>query len=238
MPGSLVQTNQGTSFNVTNPSSSAWGGATTTGNHIIVAMVNDSNVVNYITSVTGAGVTTFTRRFSQNGNSELTVWSGTVTSGATTALTFGFSQASATRMVWLAQEWSGIDTTTPYDKASTNATGTSTAPLSGSTGVLAQADSVVFGLASASADPGTVTAGSGYSNKINDGATPTSARFGALESKIVAATTAQTANFTFANSVAWGCIAFAFRASAVSTTASPQPFQGFPPNPVMTSHFW
>lgn len=203
-------------------------------------MVNDSGALNYITSVTGAGVTTFTRRNSQIGSGgELCVFSGTVTSGATTALTFGFSQTAATRMVWLAQEWANVDTTTPYDTQSTIASGTSTAPLSTGTGTLATSDELIFGLVGWTTGTSTVTAGNGYTNSITDGAAATSARFGALESKAVAATTSQTANFTLGTSRAWSCIAYAFRTvSGVAATASPQPMQGYPSNPVMQSFSW
>jgi hypothetical protein len=114
----------------------------------------------------------------------------------------------------------------------------STAPLSATSGTLAQADSLVFGLVGWTTGTSTVSAGSGYSNLITSGGTVASNRFGALESKVVAATTAQTADFTLGTSRPWGCVVAAYRASAAAGSATPQPFTGQPPTAVHRSFSW
>lgn len=233
----LVQSLTGTNANVTNPSSTAFGAATTTGNTIVVGLMTDaSGSANHQTSVTGGGVTTFTKRNSQGNGSDISmdIWSGTVTSGATTALTFGFSAADATRLVWLIEEWSGLGS---YDVNSTLTTGTSTAPLSGSSGTLTNANSTVFGLVEWRVGASTQTLGSGFSDLITNGSATTSAVFGAMESKQVVATTAVTADFALGTSRKWGAIVAVFQNSGTAT-ASPQPFQGLPANPVMQSFSW
>lgn len=218
----ILQTNSGTSADVDNPSSAAWGANLTVGSIIVLYLFNDSGTANYVTSVASTGVT-WTRRNSQGGNGGHEIWSGLVTSAVTTAMTFGFSQTAATRIVWLAQERDDIDATTPYDKVSTITTGTSTAPLSGTTGTLTNADSIVTGHVGWTTGTSTVSLGSGYTNLTNNGSATSSARFAAMESKTVAATTATTAAFTLGTSRPWGAFAAVWKARATGTayTATP-----------------
>lgn len=228
MPGTLVQSLTGTAANTTNPPSTAFSIATTTGNRLIVGLMTDaSGVANYTTSISGGGVTTFTRDASvgqvvgSNLDISMDIWSGPITAGATTALTFGFSPTSATRLVWLIQEWSGL---AGFDKASALATGTSTAALSGTSGTLAQADSVAFGLVEWRTGTSTPSAGATYSTPslITNGSATTSAVFGAMEAKQVAATTAVTADFGLGTSRKWGCLVAVYSAAA-TYTGRPRP---------------
>ena len=241
MVAAFVQSLTGTSLSA-NPSSGTWGSALTINNVVLATLVNDSGSSNYITSVTSANVTTWNRAFAglvDSQGSETEVWWGVVTANTTAAFTMGYSLAGSTRIVWVAQEFSGLDTTAPFDKVSAIASGTSTAPLSNSTGTLTQADSLVCGHVAWVTGTSTLTAGSGYTNSATNGAAATSARFGGAESKVVAATTAQTANFTLGTSRPWGCIATAWKAASVGGgTASPQPTQGYPSNPVLSSFSW
>lgn len=219
---SVVQTNSGTSADVDNPSSSAWGSNLTVGNIIVLYIYNDSGVANYITSVTSTGVT-WTKRNSQSGNGGHEIWSGQVTSANTNAVTFGFSQTAATRIVWLMQERDDIDVTTPYDKVSTIATGTSTAPASATTGTLTNANSIVTGHVGWTTGTSTVSLGSGYSDLTNAGAATSSSRHAAMESKTVAATTATTAAFTLGTSRPWGAFAAVWKARATGTNYTSTP---------------
>lgn len=217
MPGALVQSLTNTSVNVTNPATAAFGAATTTGNKLIVGLVMDaSGATNYTTGISGGGVTTFTRDVGQGNATDISmeIWSGVVTAGATTALTFTWSAASATRLVWLIEEWSGLG---PFDKASTLTTGTSTAPLSGSSGTLALADSVAFGLVEWRTGASTQTLGAGYSNLITNGSATTSAVFGAMESQVTSATTALTAAMTLGTSRKWGALVAVYSAATTYT---------------------
>lgn len=214
MPAAFVQSLTGTSLSA-NPGSGTWGSALTVGNVIVLTIVNDSGTSNYITSVTSANAT-WTRVSSQvdGQGSDTEIWWGLVTASTTAAFTIGYSLAGSTRIVWCAQEFSGLDTAAPFDKVSTVASGTSTTPLSGSTGTLAQADSLIVGHVAWVTGTSTLAAGSGYSGAITNGAAATSARFGGQEYKTVAATTAQTADFVLGTSRPWGCIASVWKAAA------------------------
>lgn len=216
---SVLQSNSGTQVNVTNPASAAWSTALTVGSVVVVTTFNDSGTANYITGLSGGGVTTWTRRY---GVGNIDVWSGVVTSAVTTAVTFGFSASAASRIVWLMQERNDIDATTPFDKISTVATGTGTTATSATSGTLTNANSIVIGHVTMAASA-TASLGSGYADLTQAGATPTSARFAAMESKTVAVTTATTASFGLSASVAWSCLVSAWKAAATGTnyTATP-----------------
>lgn len=239
MVAAFVQSLTGTALTA-NPSSGTWGSALTVGNVVIATIVNDSGSSNYVTSVTSSNVTTWTRAFAglvDSQGSESEVWWGAVTSSSTSAFTMGYSLAASTRIVWVAQEFSGLDTTAPFDKVSAIASGSSTTPLSNGTGTLTQADSLICGHVAWTTGTSTLTAGSGYTNAASNGAAASSARFGGAESKTVAATTTQTAGFTLGTSRPWGCFATAWKAS-VSGSASPQPAQGLPSTNIHRSHSW
>lgn len=227
----------------TNPSSVAFSPATTIGNKIIVRTAGDhSGTINAVTAVSGGGVSSFTEDIDQAGSDgtlghALQCWSGTVTSSVTTAISLGWSTADNTHIFWVVEEWSGLGA---FDKASTIALAVSTAPLSGSSGTLANADSTVFGWGNwrTAGSLATATVGAGYSGFLTGGSSTGNIMGAAFESKQVAATTATTANVTLSTSNGWGFIVAAYQNAAVSTTASPQPFQGLPEQPVMRSHFW
>lgn len=205
MPATLVQSVNGTSANITNPATATFSSNRTVGNTIILYAANDSGTANYLTSVTATGVT-WTRRASvASGGADHEIWEGKVTSASNSAITFGFSQASATRIDWQAEEWSGLDATQAYSSITTAVTGTtasaSTVITSNSTGTLPQADCLITGHGSMkkSTTGGTAssfTVGSGYSDLLQTGALTDSYLYTATESKTVAATTATTASFT------------------------------------------
>lgn len=222
MVATFIQRNKGTSANISNPSSAAWGSALGVGRKIILYIATDSGTANYVSAVTSTGVT-WVRRASFGGGSEHAIWEGTVTSAVTTAMTFTFSQTSATRIVWIAEEWSGLADPAFDRVAATLGTGTSTTPLSNTSGTFAQADTLVTGHVAWTTGTSTLTAGTGYSNASSDGATTDSARFAGMESKVVAATTAQTAGFTLGTSRPWSAFVAGWKiaASAVDYTSTP-----------------
>jgi hypothetical protein len=214
---SVLQSNSGTSVNVTNPPSAAWTSTLAIGSVVVVTTFNDSGTTNYITGLSGGGVTTWTRRY---GVGNIDVWSGVVTSAVTTAVTFGFSAASATRLVWLMQERDDIDATTPFDKISTVATGTSTTATSSTSGTPANANSTIIGHVTMAATA-TASLGSGYTGLTQAGSATTSARFAAMESKGITSATAQTASFGLSASVAWSCLVSVWKAATTGTAYTP-----------------
>lgn len=227
-----------------NPTSVAFSPATTVGNRIVVGVITDhSGGTGAVTAVSGGGVTTWALDNDQgNGGSptgvSLEIWSGIVTSSSTTGITFTWSLASNTHLIWLIQEWPGLGA---FDKASTLAAGTSSALLSTGTGVLAQADSTVFGLGGwrlASGTRATGTVGAGYSNFITFGSTNGNILTGGLESQLVAATTSVTAAMTLSNATNnWAAVAAAYKNAAASAPGT-QPIVGGMSPAVARSSFW
>lgn len=225
----------------TNPSSAALT-LTTIGNKLIVRTASDhSGTIDSVTSVSGGGVTTFTEDVDQAGSDgtlghDLQCWSGQITSSVTTAVTLGWSTAANTHVFWVVEEWSGLGA---FDKASTFAGGASTAPLSGSSGALANANSTIFGWGNwrTAGTLATATAGAGYSGFLTAGSSTGNIMGAAFESKQVAATTAVTADATLSVSNGWGFVVAAYQNSGVSI-ATPSPYQGNPSQNVQRSYSW
>lgn len=226
----------------TNPSSAALSPASTIGNKIIVRTASDhSGGLNSVTSVSGGGVTTFTEDVDVAGSDgtlghALQCWSGVVTSSVTTAITLGWSTVDNTHIFWVVEEWNGLGA---FDKNSTFAGGASTAPLSNSSGTLANADSTIFGWGNwrTAGTLATATVGSGYSGFLTQGSSTGNIMGGAFESKQVAATTAVTAGVTLSTSNGWGFVVAAYQ-NVASGSASPQPFTGEPSTSVQRSFSW
>lgn len=225
MPATLVQSLAVLSATTSNPTTAAFSPATSTGNRIIVGIVTDAGgSANSATAISGGGAGSLTRDSSQgNGGSPSSIsmdfWSGTVTAGATTALSITWSIASATHLFAFVQEWSGMGA---FDKVSTLATGSSTALLSATTGTLTQADSTVFGLGEwRTTAATTATAGAGFGNLLQGSNATGNIMGGAMESQNVAATTALTAGMTLAPTNFWGAVAAVYKAAIVGSTGPP-----------------
>jgi hypothetical protein len=128
---------------------------------------------------------------SDDGSVLVLVYAIATSSGACT-VTFAFGTAVTSR--YAIAEYSGIDTTTPFDKGTSNQSGgaTSTTPVTSAAQTPTQAASLVLGMVTTGGDPTSITAGSGYTLRE---AANASNRF-AYEDKILAASSAQTAGFT------------------------------------------
>lgn len=188
-----------------NPVSAAFSGSTTAGNTIVAVTVNDSGTAGYTTGVTDSKGNTYTRAIASavfgSAGTAIDVWiAPNIAGGASHTLTFAFSLSAASNISWCAQEFSGV-ATNPLDLAKAIVTGSSTAPASGSTsGASTVADEMVIGVFGHEGASATRTAGSGFSNLQAGGAT---GLWAVMESKVVAATGIQAANFTLSASRPW-----------------------------------
>lgn len=198
-----------------NPTSAAFSAALTVGSRIVAAVVTDHlGGTGAVTAVSGGGVTTWAKDVDQGSASPVSIsmeiWSGVVTSSVTTGVSFTWSTTNNSHIWWFIQEWANLGA---FDKVSSIATGSGTAALSGSTGVLAQADSTVFGLFEwRTTAATTATLGAGYSGLIQGSNTNASSIMGgALESQNVSATTSITAAVTLSPTNQWGALAAAYK---------------------------
>ncbi len=171
----------------------------TAGNLLVCALICDAGQVNYVTGITSAKGNTWTRATSQNGGTvgNIDVWTCPVGSGGSgETISFGYNQSAATSVVYIVQECSGVDLASPVDKISTinNSANNATTHTTAATAATAQADEIVFGVFGHDATSSrTWTLGSGFTNLGNAGGTTSSAMWGAMESKVVAATGTQQA---------------------------------------------
>lgn len=239
----LVQSITGESDDTfpSNPTSAAFSTATTAGNRILVRLVTDhGGTANGVTAISGGGAGSLTRNSSQGVSQSsqsicIDFWSGVVSSGATTGLTFTWSTSNNTHIFWRIEEWSGLGA---FDKVSTLTSGSSTSPLSGSSGTLSNANSMIFGIVewrtSASTTP---TAGSTYTGLASRQSALQNIMGIAVQHKAVSATTAVTSDMTLSPTNVWGAVVAAYADSAPGGgSASPQPMS-FPGNEILMS-FW
>lgn len=128
--------------------------------------------------------------------SVLSVWYAKNASAGATTVNFTFS-ASVTSRLGIA-EYSGIDTSTAFDKQTSNQSGgsTSTAPVTTASQTPTNASSLVVGFLTTGGDPTSISAnGGGATGFTLREASSASNRF-ALEDKILSSSSAQTAGFT------------------------------------------
>lgn len=182
-----------------------------------------------VTGITGGTGNTFTRigtetQYVNDSSLCADLWYGYNLNGGFTQLTFN-AAAAQNSTIWIA-EFAGALTTDPLDKtAVANINTPSATPSSGNTAALAQADEMVFGalIPDIGDATHTITAGSGYGDleADNDGNAHIA---GAIENKIVAATTAVAATFSVAGgNVRYICRAATFKAAPPTTFSSPPP---------------
>lgn len=209
MAGAFVQSTTGNA--VTSPTvTTAFASATTGTNLIFVVTSDDSGLTTSVTAVTDNKSNTYTKILHVAGTSSMSVWyAKNIAGGSGHTVSVTWNEANTGRCAVAAQELSGLDTTAPLDK-STSATGTSTAPSSGASAATVQADELVCGALSYGGTVTTTTLGSGYTNlgKVDVANTGVAA-----ESKVVAATGAQTATFTLAASRTWLAAVVTFKAA-------------------------
>jgi len=99
--------------------------ATTIGDTLILTVGDDHSNSATVSTVSGGGVTTWTKVTEQNGSSgqgEAEIWYGLVTSGSSTGITVTLSDSTNWQLANVS-EWSGIAPSSPVD-ASTSSAGT------------------------------------------------------------------------------------------------------------------
>lgn len=109
-------------------------------------------------------------------------------------------------------EWEGIVKSSPLD-VSTYASGNGTAVSSGATSATTTDRQLVVGFGASDFGGTAYTLGTGYTDRIYQG----SGNEGALESKIILASAAQTATFTTADVTDWACGVATFKAAPDSS---------------------
>jgi hypothetical protein len=180
----------------------------TSGNALIAIIEADVVAQNGIT-VTDSKGNTWNRVISTSlaGTFDLEVWVAlNITGGASHTVTATDNGGGVDSLI-MVEEWSGLLTASSIDK-SIGATGTaSSAANSGATAATTAANELIIGAVAASGND-TFTPGASYSNgnKVN---TTFSSLF--FESKVVAATGAQTADATVSTNVSWICQCATFK---------------------------
>lgn len=185
--------------------------ATTSTNLLVAGISFDSGTLNTITGVTDSKGNTWSKAIELDAAALLSLWySPNITGGSGHTLTIAYNDAVGSAISCVLQEFSGIATASPLDRT-ISAQGTSTAPSSGATATTTQADELVIGLVGWAGATSTASLGAGYTNL---GQVALANASTAVESKVVAATGAQTAAMALAASRDWAAICATFKAAA------------------------
>lgn len=182
-------------------------GNTTTGNLVVVFVGHQSGTVN---SVTDSQSNTYTKILDRSGGlAEGSLWYAyNITGGTTPTVTVTIS--SSQRLHAIAKEFSGIENgSDPLDVFASAASTSTTNHSSGATATTAQNDELVVGMLTVGTYTGTITAGSGYGNLVNQN-TQVSGKISA-EDKVVSTTGTQTATFTSSGSASLGIAVATFK---------------------------
>lgn len=223
MAQAYIQSVSKPSTGVSPMTSLAFGSSTTTGNLIVVTVSDNGGVTNGITSVTDSKGNTYTKIPNESdGSSTLSMWyAKNITGGASHTVTIAWNTSLVSQASFIAQEFSGSDTTSPLDRY-TSAHSTSTTPSSGATPTTTtDAQLVVAGVAYFSTNT-TTTLGSGYSNLASTGITNANV---SMESKVISSAAAQTGTFTLAASKSWAAGVATFKATGGTATLEQEGFQ-------------
>lgn len=214
------------------------GSLTTTAGNFLYVTAGDGSSALLATGISATGYTFNTLQNFVGGSPSLSTWYAMNIPGGATTFTCTMNQGLGTNAAFIIEEWSGIATTLALDKSaqSTNSTATTTPP-TGTTAATTQADEVIFNSVAINGGTTSVTVGSGYSNFSSFLGAGTAGAFVACQSKIVAATGTQSGSFSLGASRSSPASINTFKIAA-NSTASPQPFQGLPANPVMQSFSW
>lgn len=185
---------------------------TTTSTNLLVAGISyDSGTLNTITGITDSKGNTWLKAIELDAAALLSLWyCAGITGGSGHTLTIAYNDGVGSAISCVLQEFSGVATSSPLDKT-ISAQGTSAAPSSGATATTTQADELVIGLVGWAGATSTASLGSGYTNLAQVALADAST---AMESKIVAATGAQTAAMTLGASRDWAAICATFKAAA------------------------
>jgi len=208
--------------------SNAFAQANTAGN-LIIAFVRMSSTTQTVSLSDTAGnqySAAVSEAQSGDGHQIYIFYASNIRGGVNT-VTATFSAAN--NHPWLAiYEYSGLSTTAPLDQVA-HAQGSSNSANSGSTGVTASTNELIFaGLGLPSSSTATVTAGSGFTVVLQD-ANQNGSR-AASENGITGAPGAYSGTFTLSGSTEWSCAAATFRPASV-TTASLVSITVTPANP-------
>lgn len=190
------------------------GAVTTTPGNMLVAIAEaDTVVANGITVSDNKG-NTWARVISTAlaATFDLEVWvCKNITSGGASHTVSASDSGGGVDSLLIVEEWSGQDTTAPSDK-SIGATGSSTALSSGASAATTQAAELVIGAGVVSGNV-TMALGAGYTNLTRVNTTFSTLAF---ESKVVAATGAQTAAMTAGTAGSWVCQVATFKEAAAA----------------------
>lgn len=209
----FVQGTPAASSGSTPATTTAFGSTVTVGNKIIVAIAYDGGGTGLTSGVTDNKGNTYQRanaglQLSHSGTTlTLDVWFTVVTAGGTgLTVAVAFNDA-ATNAAVIAQEHSG---NTVVDKFAIAQGGSSTAPSSGATAATTDAAEDVIGIAAHGGAISAYTLGAGYTNLGQNSVA--NAQLG-MESKVIAASAAQTAAFTIAAARFWIAAVVTFRSA-------------------------
>lgn len=180
----------------------AFSSSVAVGDLIVVLAGGDGGLTGLATSVTDSLGNTYTRVPSfdianAGGTLNLDAFYAVVStghSGASNVITLNFDSVNENCVI-VAQHFNGFTGVATLDKKSTSSNTTSTTITSGATATLATAVELVVGLGIHDSTVSAITLGAGYTNLTT---VSVAARQAAMESKVVAATTAVTATFTIA----------------------------------------
>lgn len=186
---------------------------TTAGNLLVAGICFDSGTLNTVTAITDSKGNTWAKAVELDSVSLASLWyAAGIAGGSGHTLSIGYDDNSGGSISAVVQEFSGIVATSPLDRV-VSAQGTSTAPSSGATAATVQADELVVGLVgwAGAVTTASLLGGAGYSNLAQVALLNASA---AMQSKVVAATGAQTAAMTLAASRSWAACCATFKATA------------------------
>lgn len=175
---------------------------------MLIAIVEADTVAANGITVTGNNSTSWSRVISTSlaATFDLEVWVAyNIPGGAAQTVTATDSGGGVDSLI-IVEEWSGAATSSAADK-SIGATGSGTALSSGASATTTQANELVIGAGVVSGNV-VMTAGSGYTNLNKVNTTFTTLAF---ESKVVAATGAQTAAMTSGTTGSWACQVATFK---------------------------
>ena len=214
MVAAYVQTTTASESGAATPLTTS-GITTTSGNLLVAGISFDSGTLNTITGVTDSKGNTWSKATELDSACLVSLWyAPNITGGAAHTVTVAYNDGVGSAIGVVVQEFSGIAATSPLDRT-VSAQGTSTAPSSGATSATTQADELVVGLVGWAGATTTPTLGAGYTNLGHISLTDASA---AMQSKVVAATSAQTAAMTLAASRDWAAICATFKAASAAGT--------------------
>lgn len=217
---SLVQQAQGTSTSAVASKGVAFSGNTTTGNMIVVTHGTVTNGANAVTGVTDSQGNTYVNAIVNVASaSRVEIWyAKNITGGTTPTVTMSFGGAGS-RTNMTIHEVSGQNTTAPLDITSP-LNGSGTPATVGPSSATTQNDEIVFSMVCVNASSGTITAGSGYSNLIQQ--VNSTVGLSGVESKIISATGAQSDSMSYTGGGgSWRTALATFKAAAAATYALP-----------------